>query len=75
MLRFGLVVGLGGGRVVKCHCAMCGRDQAGRVGRRSYQAAKVNTSERRAFGDERRRERRRRRRVEKQYYNTGEVQS
>ena len=50
---------------MKCKCAMCGRDEAGRLGRASYARAGVITAEERAKGDRKRRERRVRRRREK----------
>jgi hypothetical protein len=50
---------------MKCKCAMCGRDEAGRVGRASYAKAGVYTYEERAKGERKRRERRIRRRREK----------
>lgn len=50
---------------MKCKCAMCGRDEAGRVGRRSYAAAGIWADERVRKGDVKRMERRLRRRREK----------
>jgi len=50
---------------MKCKCAMCGRDDAGRVRRSSYVRAGIITAEERAKGDRKRRERRLRRRREK----------
>jgi hypothetical protein len=44
---------------------MCGRDEAGRIGRGSYARAGIWTSEKRAKGDDKRRERRLRRRRER----------
>lgn len=53
---------------MKCRCAMCGMDDAGRVGRRSYAAAGVQTAEAEAHGPERVRQRRQRRHVEKRFW-------
>lgn len=47
---------------------MCGMDDAGRVGRRSYAAVGVQTAEAEAHGPERVRQRRIRRRVEKKLW-------
>jgi len=49
---------------MKCKCAMCGRDDAGVVGRRSYARAGVRTYERSSKGADKVRERRLRRRRE-----------
>lgn len=49
---------------MKCKCAMCGHDAAGRAGRRSYCQAGVHTAEERAKGERKRIERRLRRRRE-----------
>lgn len=53
---------------MKCRCAMCGMDEAGRIGRRSYAAVGVQTAEAEAHGAERSRQRRQRRRVEKRMW-------
>lgn len=50
---------------MKCKCAMCGIDQAGRVGRKTYARAGIQTAEAEAHGFQRIRQRRTRRRVEK----------
>lgn len=50
---------------MKCKCAMCGRDEAARLGRGSYARAGIYTNEERSKGDLKRRERRVRRRREK----------
>jgi hypothetical protein len=47
---------------------MCGADNAGKLGRKSYVAAGVMTAEAEAHGPERVRQRRTRRRVEKRLW-------
>ena len=50
---------------MKCKCAMCGRDEAGRLGRASYAKVGIWTNEHPRKGEVKRMERRLRRRRER----------